>query len=351
MANGPFRETNMHLLSDKWDVTRDVTSYSKKVAKSYTENDASWLEMHKCRIKAEIFRKSSNKGAEMSCEYELIGEDVSCDIIDSSVTFDLLPMTEQSTSVNSCCTKGGWKVVLLYKNSCPKIDVSPTFIVIDRDNNEDLPQDPKQFWPFFQSIEKYKIKTYHGAFCFEVPPQKPELVDEIRNSGKSLRIALYRLWDNIYSENSLDFHYQYHHDECKYCFIRLGDSYNDDMNRNGKRVRRKCNDSPSRPEYEAFVKCGMNENTIQNPRDYTSDRLLIGSKPESQTQQSQAQNSEATISMSIANIGQNQVLGQEISGEMLSFDDNCITGLMLSESEASICIDRLQDRRDSGFDE
>ena len=120
MENVPLREANTHLVSDKGDYTKDVSSYSKKVAKSYTENDASWLEMHKCRIRAEIFRKSFNEGTDMSCEYKFIGEDVSSDIIDSSVTFDLLPMTEQSTSVNSCCTKGGWKVVLLYKNSCPK---------------------------------------------------------------------------------------------------------------------------------------------------------------------------------------------------------------------------------------
>ena len=57
---------------------------------------------------------------------------------------------------------------------------------------------------------------------FTIPPQNYEIIKEIDNSEKKLRLSLYRSLDGVYAEKTFSFKYHPHYDRCAFCIIRLG---------------------------------------------------------------------------------------------------------------------------------
>lgn len=57
---------------------------------------------------------------------------------------------------------------------------------------------------------------------FSIPPQNYEIIKEMNNSKKELKLSLYRSLDGVYAEKTFSFKYHPHYDGCAFCIIRLG---------------------------------------------------------------------------------------------------------------------------------
>ena len=231
---------------------KDITEYAQMIAESYTSSKMSKVELHKCRLRAQIYKRSFGKYADMGCTHDYIGEDVSGDIIDGRDqnvgSFDLQSMS----SFPRCCNTGEWKIILVSKYKTASVvgnvlPVVPVFIVVDQSGRQKAESYFSNFGYSFNPIAASTITTHHGAFSFKVPPQTHDMVDQLyrmKKSGKKLKLALYRSIDGMFSETSFDFDYYHCINACPYCIIREGGSQEDKMNQNGKRLRE--NHSPMR---------------------------------------------------------------------------------------------------------
>ena len=231
---------------------KDITEYAQMIAESYTSSKMSKVELHKCRLRAKIYKRSFGKYANMDCTHDYIGEDSSGDIIDGRDqnvgSFDLLPMSEHYNNTWSCCNKGEWKIVLVSKYKTASVvgnvlPVCPVFIVVDQSDTHGHQKAESYFSKSehsFNPIAANTITAHHGAFSFMVPPQSHEMVDQLyrmKSYGKKLKLALYRSIDRTFSETSFDFDYHRHFNGCLYCALRGCGSQEDQINQNGKRLR------------------------------------------------------------------------------------------------------------------
>ena len=87
--------------AEQWNIQETA----EQIAESYTSGKANKIDLHKCRLRAQIYKGSvSNIGNNMPWNY--IGEDISPDIIDGRDqnvgSFDIEYMSEP----NRCCTEG-----------------------------------------------------------------------------------------------------------------------------------------------------------------------------------------------------------------------------------------------------
>ena len=239
---------------------KKITEHAQMITESYTSSTMSKVELHKCRLRAQIYKRSFGKYADMGCTHDYIGEDVSGDIIDGRDqnvgSFDLQSMS----SFPRCCATGEWKIILVSKYKTASVvgnvlPVVPVFIVVDQSAVRGISRHSRQkaesyfsnFGYSFNPIDASTITTHHGAFSFKVPPQTHDMVDQLyrmKKSGKKLKLALYRSIDGMFSATSFDFDYYHCFNACPYCIVREGGSQEDQMNQNGKRLRE--NHSPMR---------------------------------------------------------------------------------------------------------
>ena len=193
-----------------------------KSKRSITEyySSKSNLELSKCMLRVECYKKSFGAYVDVSYTPDYIG--LSCDIINKGDkrigSFDLHSMSDP----NSCCNIGGWTIFLVSKFSTTKCvdDVCPVFIVVDRNDTRVPPIRAEYQWTSFNPIEKTKVEIHNGTFSFKVPRQNDEIVGRMKNSGKELKLALYRSSDGSYSSRRFAFYYYQHFEACSYCNIR-----------------------------------------------------------------------------------------------------------------------------------
>ena len=102
--------------------------------------------------------------------------------------------------------------------------VFPVFVFVDENGTITRPEQQN---PRFQQIDtgSSNLTIHGGAFIFKVPPQHYDVICQMTNYQKKLRLALYRSLDNTYSETSFDFVYTRHYEGCPFCIIRLGKQY------------------------------------------------------------------------------------------------------------------------------
>ena len=86
-------------------------------------------------------------------------------------------------------------------------DVRPVFILVDHNLKNSKPLLAEHELTSFRPIDQKIVKIHHGAISFEVPRQSNEVVSQIKNLGKQLRLALYRSSDDVFSKNTFDFDY------------------------------------------------------------------------------------------------------------------------------------------------
>ena len=178
------------------------------------------MELNRCMLRVECYKKTYGDFIDMNCTPDFSG--VSSDIInkrDKKIgPFDLEFMSDP----NSCCNKGGWTIFLVskFRIATSVEDVRPVFILVDHNSKNSEPLLAERELTSFHPIDQKIVKIHRGTISFEVPRQSNEVVSQIKNLGKQLRLALYRSSDDVFSKNTFDFDYHQHFYGCPYCIIR-----------------------------------------------------------------------------------------------------------------------------------
>jgi len=223
---------NARMTQEKWNINETA----EQIAQSYTSVKANRIDLHRCRLRAQLYKRTFSFNHDMTAKvlHMFVDKDTSSDIIDDRDknvgSFDLECMSEP----NCCCTEGGWKVILISKygvatvgkegnrKGCPA--VFPVFIFVAADGTISRPE---HFWPRFNQIntQSDNLTTHGGAFIFKVPKQEYEVIEQINKSQRKLKLSLYRSLDGIYSGTTFDFDYLPHFAGCPFCIISGGNSY------------------------------------------------------------------------------------------------------------------------------
>jgi len=97
----------------------------------------------------------------------------------------------------------------------------PVFIFVDESGTVSRPE---HYYPMFKqiNIQACDLQIHGGAFIFRVPAQNYDVIEQMKNNGKQLRLALWRSLDGIYSDTHFDFAYHRCYEGCPFCIIRLG---------------------------------------------------------------------------------------------------------------------------------
>ena len=89
-------------MEEKWNINKTA----QQIANAYTTVKANKIDLHRCRLRAQIYKRSVPPNQNMNMQHVFVDEDISNDIIDTGDqnvgSFDLECMSEP----NSCCTNG-----------------------------------------------------------------------------------------------------------------------------------------------------------------------------------------------------------------------------------------------------